>query len=431
MTRIGPAKVAEENIDAVLHEHLDWQDPVHLEVAELFVSKVSGRFDPEDILTVINLWHSFASDTAPIIRKKSVFPAALEEVLSDQTGTMVTQAELAARYGVSVTSISNKSQQLFEYFMTDWVDKIEQEPMGDVDLQGARREMEAQMKAMQELMAEQDFETLEDAQAFMNQLLENGGLSLAEAGKAGAKRGPKASKSASLIQQAMAERQPARKAELARQAIEANADEAEAYSMLGDMAPNPRVAAYYYREGMLAAKRVLGEAHFEEAHGHFWMDIDTRPYMRAKMDYAQACASMFNQEEAIRQYEEMLELNPNDNQGVRDLLLLAYLEEHKYDEALQLINTYEYDSSAWFSYSRVLAEHGLGQSAARVKSLLRRALVANRHVPAYLLGKKRLPKQTPEYFGMGDDKEAVYYAQANYHLWELQPKLTKLLAGMK
>ncbi|WP_083937987.1 SEC-C metal-binding domain-containing protein [Paenibacillus daejeonensis] len=428
VTRFDSA-APEFNLEKAMNEELVWDIPIHLEVAKLFVEHTSGRYDDEDIYDLVVIWNQFAAENQPIIRKVAVFPAVLENMLAILTDTFITQADLARKYGVSAATISNKMDQVFDYFVAQWEameDSVGEPPM---NLQ-SRNSMEAQMKAIQDMLANQDFETMEEAQAFLKNLMQNDGAMPAPAVQIGSNNKAKGRNAAALLDQAMSQNDPVKRERLARQVIEVNPDEADAYSILGELAPNPRVAAYYYREGMLAGERALGEKRFKAAKGHFWMDVETRPYMRAKLNYAQTCATMFNQEEAILQLEEMLELNPNDNQGARDLLLMAYLEEHEYKKASQLITAYEEDASAWFTYSRVLVEQGLDKPESTIRHMLRLAIEANPYVPAYLIGKKKLPKKSPEYVGFGDDREAIYYVQGNFHLWQLQPKLTKLLEGM-
>src|SRR5699024_4510382 len=98
----------------------------------------------------------------------------------------------------------------------------------------------------------------------------------------------------------------------------------------------------------------LGPSFFKENKGYFWGLIETRPYMRAKATYAALLDKMGFLEAAIEQYEELLELNPNDNQGIRDLLLPLYIESESFDEALKLLNAYKDDVSATLMFSRAL-----------------------------------------------------------------------------
>lgn len=60
---------------------------------------------------------------------------------------------------------------------------------------------------------------------------------------------------------------------------------------------------------------------------------------------------------AISELEEILELNQMDNLGARYLLLSAYLEVEKLQEAKQLLQHYEDDSSAVFAYNRMILEY--------------------------------------------------------------------------
>jgi hypothetical protein len=48
-------------------------------------------------------------------------------------------------------------------------------------------------------------------------------------------------------------------------------------------------------------------------------------------------------------------------------------------------------------------------------------------VTAYLLGKKKLPPSRPEYIGIGDESEAITYAQEHLYLWNREPELMNLL----
>src|SRR5699024_11825512 len=84
----------------------------------------------------------------------------------------------------------------------------------------------------------------------------------------------------------------------------------------------------------------LGKAFLLENKGHFWMIIETRPYMRAKAMYADFLYETGEEEEAFKQYEEMLRLNPNDNQGIRYILLTLYIETEQFKKSQALISEF-------------------------------------------------------------------------------------------
>ncbi|HEX6384390.1 MAG TPA: tetratricopeptide repeat protein, partial [Anaerolineae bacterium] len=122
-------------------------------------------------------------------------------------------------------------------------------------------------------------------------------------------------------------------------------------------------------------------------------------------------------QEAIKHYQEMLRLNPGDNQGIRYTLLTCLLEEEMNEDARQLLAQYEGDMMATWRYNEALLlfrEEGASRSAT---AQLREAVQYNPHVPEYLLGRKRMPRQLPPYVGLGDEAEAAYYVAEAGQLW--------------
>ena len=56
------------------------------------------------------------------------------------------------------------------------------------------------------------------------------------------------------------------------------------------------------------------------------------------------------------------------------------------------------------------------------------AIGNNPHVPAFLLGKKKPPKKTPDSYGMGDEDEAVVYMIEFGAPWSTIPGAKEWLA---
>ena len=82
---------------------------------------------------------------------------------------------------------------------------------------------------------------------------------------------------------------------------------------------------------------------------------------------------------------------------------------------------YQDDAAAAFAYTRALAVFRREDDSARARQLLEEARELNPHVPAYLSGRKRLPRRLPDYVGFGDDSEAVDYAASATALWASVP----------
>lgn len=215
---------------------------------------------------------------------------------------------------------------------------------------------------------------------------------------------------------------PKRRVALARKAFEISPDCADAYVLLAEeTASSLPEALQLYRQGVEAGERALGKEAFEEDVGHFWGILETRPYMRARAGLAECLWASGKYEEAIQHYKDMLRLNPNDNQGIRDLLMPRLIEMKRDEEAEALFKEYYDDGMASWIYSRALLDfRKMGDSEISRKSL-KDAVKKNSHIPAYLLGRKKMPRSLPEYYSPGAETEAIFYAKENLEAWKSTP----------
>jgi tetratricopeptide (TPR) repeat protein len=177
----------------------------------------------------------------------------------------------------------------------------------------------------------------------------------------------------------------------------------------------------YYRRGVEAGERALGRDLFAEVEGHFWSVLETRPYMRARFGVVTALLELNRTDEAIAECREMLRLNPNDNQGVRYILLNTLMNAGHDDEARELIRQYEDEASPYWTYTSALLTFRAGGKSKQADKLLRQALKFNKHVPDYLTGRKRIPAQSPDYVEFGGEDEAIEYARAYLNHWRRTP----------
>jgi tetratricopeptide (TPR) repeat protein len=203
---------------------------------------------------------------------------------------------------------------------------------------------------------------------------------------------------------------------LAREALKISPDCADAYVLLAENQPTPEATIPFYEQGVAAGQRALGEEAFQEDVGHFWGILETRPYMRAREGLAQCLWSIGRLEDAVGHYQEILRLNPNDNQGVRYSLLTLLLDLDRDAEADRLMAAYDEETAHW-AYSRVLLTFRKEGDSPRAAKLLKQASKANQHVPAYLLGIEPLPTEMPAYISMGGKEEAVDYVVGNRRVW--------------
>jgi tetratricopeptide (TPR) repeat protein len=169
-----------------------------------------------------------------------------------------------------------------------------------------------------------------------------------------------------------------------------------------------------------AGTRALGALFFEEQRGRFWGHYESRTYMMAREALAYALRSSGRIEEEIREYEEMLELNPNDNQGVRYNLLGRYLQRDDLAGAHRLFDRYGSEGSGLFAWARVL-ERWVSSDTEGASTALDHAREVNPFVEPYLTGRKTPPAHLPEYIAIGDEDEAVVFMDEIGPAWTAHP----------
>ncbi|MCW5799327.1 MAG: hypothetical protein KIT40_12550 [Nitrospira sp.] len=220
-----------------------------------------------------------------------------------------------------------------------------------------------------------------------------------------------------LISQAWEARTARQAAAFARQALALCPDCADAYTVLAEsQARSPEEACLLYQQGVEAGRRHLGEAFFDGQTGHFWGLIETRPYMRARQGLANCLWALGRKEDSIAHGEALLELNPDDNQGVRYGLLSRYLAVGDEAGATRLFQQYTHDSSAAFLWSHVLLDLRRGEQIA-AKKALQAAMQGNPHVADLFVGKRKPPVRVPTQFAPGDRHEAALYFAGFAEAW--------------
>ncbi len=221
----------------------------------------------------------------------------------------------------------------------------------------------------------------------------------------------------SLIYEAWNTEGPER-AKLARRALELSRDCADAYIILAEEEANSAQAAHdLYRDAVDAATRVLPPELFKNAAGNFWLMMETRPYMRARLGLAEALWDLHKQQEALGHLREMLRLNPSDNQGVRYLLIQWLLESGDDEELGQWLGRYADDDSPGLRYAHALwlfRRAGPGKSA---NAQAAKAIRANPHVVDFLLGRKEAEGFAEESVSPGSPEEAASYALGGQAAW--------------
>lgn len=229
---------------------------------------------------------------------------------------------------------------------------------------------------------------------------------------------PEVQKAQNTMYKAWDEPNAARRLRLAHRALKESENCADAYVLLAEEEADTLEQAFqYYQEGVAAGERALGKRYFKENAGHFWGLLETRPYMRALAGKANCLWRLKREDEAIKAYQELLRLNPGDNQGIRYILVDLFLGLKREDEVEKLLASYDDEWSTVWLYTRALLTYRSTGPSAKANRKLKDALEENPYVPNYLTGEKRIPNRLPEMLEWGGESEAVDYASHHLNYW--------------
>jgi len=217
---------------------------------------------------------------------------------------------------------------------------------------------------------------------------------------------------------------------LAEKALKLDENCADAYNLLADIkAKTPMESLELFAKGIEAGEKSLG-SDFEKYEGNFWGYHETRPYMRSMEGYSDLLWHLGEKSKSIEVGKKMLQLNPNDNQGMRHILITRLLILNRLLEAEKLYEDYKDDSSAQWYYSKAYLFFCKRSKRAYANKALKEAMLLNPYVPLHLLGLIETPDQMPEYLGIGDENEAIFYVDQALELWANNENAVKWFVDM-
>ena len=142
--------------------------------------------------------------------------------------------------------------------------------------------------------------------------------------------------------------------------------------------------------------------------GYFWGLHETRPYMMLRAHRAKIHALHGYTQKAQSELEELLKLNPNDNQANRFLLMNCLIINKQWEKLEALLTDFDFQE-LHATASRALSAfvmHGDSKPANEYKKMLQQQ---NKHFSKILTGQEKLKEQQPSYFSPGSKEEVGVY----------------------
>jgi tetratricopeptide (TPR) repeat protein len=272
------------------------------------------------------------------------------------------------------------------------------------------KQREKLMADLQRLLETKDFKSEEDLRKFMNTMV---GQKVPSFPKETLNKKEQAQ---DLVFEAY-DLTPAKAKAKIEKALQLDSECIEAYEYLGSIEQTTEIAIVFFEKGISIGRQIFGGNYLKENKGMFWGFHETRPFMRCLQQYSECLYAMGKIKESVVILEEMIVLNPNDNQGARDQLLLYLIRLDENKKFMKYAKMYEDDSMAFALFNRALFAFKTEGASQNANKQLSKALQQNKHVAKRLLSNKIITELS-DYYGFGDENEADYYVSCAQEVWQ-------------
>lgn len=260
---------------------------------------------------------------------------------------------------------------------------------------------ETAMRKIGKLLEGRDFESMEEANAFLHSVLGDGSFDTID------KLVPDDPKdrALALVEQAQQSDDKEQRLALANEALSINPAGVDAYLIIADHADSIEAAVTILERALQIAEEDLDPELFEAEAGRFWGIMATRPYVRVR--HALARMLWFNGQtaEAIAHAEELLRLSEGDNVGMRYDLISWLLADGETTKAGQLLLRFGDEASTHWLLAKALWIYGREGASPRANGALHDVFEQNPHV-AEALFKITEDDEAPDHYAFGSLEEA-------------------------
>lgn len=208
---------------------------------------------------------------------------------------------------------------------------------------------------------------------------------------------------------------------LAKQALELDPDCTAAYNLLADTAADEDDELHSYDQAIAAWQRRHAADAKTNFEGHYWLALETRPYLRAIVGRAVVLERMGREADAVDAFEHALALDPEDHIGARYELLPLLMEGESFASADRLLEKYPDDASALFTYAAALSRFAREGDTESARMLLSNALGRNPHAARFLSQPDRIESILVDMQTFGSPEEGMGCADELIDVWMRVP----------
>lgn len=223
-----------------------------------------------------------------------------------------------------------------------------------------------------------------------------------------------------LYYEALESAAPRKRIKLLKQALQLNPRHIDARVALCEEVDDVEMARELLEQAISIGEEDLADELVDDV-GEFWGLLHTRPYMRAQQALAEIEFHHGQISKAIEIYQELIRLNPMDNQGVRWALMEAYCRTNRHEEALKLVEQFPDEGAPFLPMTAVLIQYANEGDSPELRKQLQEQVDRNPHIIPRLLDPSLLNKGNIPMFSLGSPEEADLYCQQFLSVWKSTP----------
>jgi tetratricopeptide (TPR) repeat protein len=219
---------------------------------------------------------------------------------------------------------------------------------------------------------------------------------------------------------------------LAKEALKLDAYCCDAFNVLAFYERDTEKRKEYFKKAIDSFHKRYDKKFFDENTGYFWGVLETRPYMRTLQDYGKTLWDSGETSQAVETYKNMLILNPNDNQGMRFVLLNWMFITKDLKGVHKILKQYK-SGIGGILFSRLLNSLIENKDEKEIRKAFAKVTEYNQYFLPFLLGTQNLPKTIPDQFTLGSADEAAVYLLDEYgkDAWAAYPEALERLAQLQ
>ncbi len=173
-------------------------------------------------------------------------------------------------------------------------------------------------------------------------------------------------------------------------------------------------------KGLANIQPILPKNFFAICPQLIWGILDNRPFLRCYANLGHCYLALNRMDLARDIFENLIMMNPNDNQGIRNLLIGCYFSKNEISTVLDLCNKYPKDILPATMYGKVLCLYQLGEIKAAEEQLRIAMGFAPKVAQELVRATHKKPKNCDKYPGIviGSEEEAYEYWLTHGKYWK-------------